>query len=152
MPELLHDYHDLFAQHEDDIGWTDLVEHSTHNEGTPVRVPYHHKIPMVREEEDAHVCQMLWTTRDSTTRIKDAHPLPRIDDNLEALHGVNYFSTQDLKSGYWQIPFREENKEKSAFQTSSGQLYECEMMAFGLCNASVTFSRLMDFALTGLKW
>ena len=79
-------------------------------------------------------------------------PLPRIDDTLESLHGVQYFTTLDLKSGYWQVPIKEEDKEKTAFRTSSGQLYEFNQLPFGLCNAPATFSRLMDRTLAGLAW
>ena len=84
--------------------------------------------------------------------VKDAHPLPRIDDLLDALHGAQWFSTLDLKSIYWQIPIQERNKEKTAFRTSSGQLYEFNQVLFGLCNAPATFSRLMDRVLSGLHW
>ena len=84
--------------------------------------------------------------------IKDAHPLPRIDDTLESLHGTQYFTTLDLKSRYWQVPIKEEDKEKTAFRTSSGQLYEFNQLPFGLCNAPATFSRLMDRTLAGLAW
>ena len=84
--------------------------------------------------------------------IKDAHPLPRIDDTLEALKGAKYFSMLDLKSGYWQVPIKEEHRSKTAFRTSSGQLYEFNRLPFGLCNARATFSWLMDNVLSGLSW
>ena len=84
--------------------------------------------------------------------VKDAHPLPRIDDLLDTLHGACWFSTLDLKSGYWQVPIMERDKEKTAFRTSSGQLCEFNQAPFGLCNAPATFSRLMDRVLSGLHW
>ena len=46
----------------------------------------------------------------------------------------------------------ERDKEKTAFRTSSGQLYEFNQVPFGLCNAPATFSRLMDRVLSGLHW
>ena len=63
---------------------------------------------------------------------KDAQPLPRIDDTLESLHGAKYFSTLDLKSGYYQVSITEEDKKKIAFCTSSGRLYEFNRLPFGL--------------------
>ena len=68
------------------------------------------------------------------------------------LHGARWFSTLDLKSGYWQVPIQESDKEKTAFRTSSGQLCEFNQVPFGLCNAPATFSRLMDRVLSGLHW
>ena len=88
----------------------------------------------------------------NTTTVKDAHPLPRIDDLLDALHGARWLSTLDLKSGYWQVPITENEKAKTAFRTSSGQLYEFNQVPFGLCNAPATFSRLMDLVLASLHW
>ena len=84
--------------------------------------------------------------------VKDAHPLPRIDDLLDALHGAKWFSTLDLKSGYWQVPITEQDKAKTAFRTSSGQLFEFNQVPFGLCNTPATFSRLMDRVLADLHW
>ena len=69
-----------------------------------------------------------------------AHPLPQIDNTVEALKRAKIFSTLDLKLGYWQDPIKEEHKSKKAFRTSSGQLYEFSQLPFGLCNAPATFS------------
>ena len=33
-------------------------------------------------------------------RVKDRYPLPRIDDTIDTLHGVKYFTTLHLFSGY----------------------------------------------------
>ncbi|GBO45355.1 Retrovirus-related Pol polyprotein from transposon 297, partial [Araneus ventricosus] len=60
--------------------------------------------------------------------IKDSYPLPRIDDTLDALYGSQWFSTLDLKSGYWQVEIQPEGKEKTALPSDkdSGNLREPE--------------------------
>ena len=50
------------------------------------------------------------------------------------------------------MPITEQDKAKTAFRTSSGQLFEFNQVPFGLCNAPATFSRLMDRVLAGLHW
>ena len=80
---------------------------------------------------------------------KDSYPLPRSDDTIEALAGSEWFSTLDLKSGYWQVEMNDGDKEKTAFSVGSG-LWQFTVMPFGLCNAPATLERLMEQVLSGL--
>ena len=106
---------------------------------------------------------VLTKKKDGTTRfcvdyrklneltVKDAYPLPRIDDSLDHLSGAHWFSTLDLYSGYWQVELEPEDKPKTAFVTERG-LDQFKVMPFGLCNAPTTFEMLMEIVLSGLQW
>lgn len=60
------------------------------------------------------------------------------------------FSKIDLRSGYNQIPVREEDIEKTAFSTMFGH-YEFRVMSFGLTNALPYFMETINNMLRGLK-
>ena len=79
--------------------------------------------------------------------VKDGHSLPRIEDTLDCLHGAIWFSTLDLKSGYWQVELEEEAKPPTTFTMGPLGFWECEHMSFGLPNSPATFQRLMESCL-----
>ena len=148
---------------------------------SPIRCAPHRMSPQKMKKEEDCVTEMLtgsqieasdipWsspvvlvTKKDGGTRfcvdyrqlndatIKDAYPLPRIDDTLDMLAGKQWFSTLDLASGYWQVSLSQAARAKTAFATHSG-LFQFRVMPFGLCNAPATFERLMDQVLQGLRW
>ena len=75
--------------------------------------------------------------------IKDRHPLPHINDMLDAMEGAKVFSSIDLTVGFYQVPIAPEDREKTAFVTHCGQ-YEYKVMPMGLCNAPSEFQRRMQ--------
>ena len=76
--------------------------------------------------------------------IGDSYPLPSVEAVLRDLSGYNFYCCFDLKSGYWQIPIREQDRHKTAFVCKLG-LFEWTVMPFGLKNAPACFQRITDF-------
>ena len=76
--------------------------------------------------------------------------LPQIDKTLDCLNGAEWFSSLDLKSGYWQVEMEEDSKALNAFTVGPLDFYECKQMPFGLTNAPATFQWLMQTCLGNL--
>ena len=68
---------------------------------------------------------------------------------MSQLSGAKWFSTLDLKSGYWQVELDPQDREKTAFSLGNG-LWQFTVMPFGLANAPATFKRLMEQVLMRL--
>ena len=101
---------------------------------------------LVRKKDgDLRLCIYLCKLNNCT--VKDGYALPRIEDTLDCLHGAVWFSTLDLKSGYWQVELEEEAKPLTTFTMGPLGFWECERMPCGLINAPATFQRLMEYCL-----
>ncbi|KAI1007597.1 hypothetical protein K3495_g627 [Podosphaera aphanis] len=77
---------------------------------------------------------------------KHAHLLPNAQDEIQRAAGHKYYAFLDLENGFWQIPFEESTREKTAFITPFG-VYEWLVMPFRLYNASATFQCFMEEVL-----
>ena len=162
---LLSQFSDVLAASSDDLGRTNILSHKidTRN-ASPIRQQAR-RIPLPQRQKVQELLQDMmqkrvispskspWASpvvlvkkKDGSTRFcidyrkvnevtrKDAYPIPRVDDTLA---GSTWFSTLDLKSGYWQVEVAEEHRKKTAFCTQEG-LFEFNVMPFGLCNAPAT--------------
>ncbi|KAI4885901.1 hypothetical protein NFI96_005622 [Prochilodus magdalenae] len=117
---------------------------------SPSHSPWAAPVVLVRKKDGTlRFCVDYRKLNDVT--VKDAYPLPRIDDALDSLTAAKWFSTLDLASGYWQVEIDAQDKEKTAFATRTG-FFEFNVLPFGLCNAPSTFQRLMELVLADLQW
>ncbi|RXN36679.1 Retrovirus-related Pol poly from transposon [Labeo rohita] len=107
-------------------------------------------IVMVRKKDQTYRLCVDYRALNERT-IKDAYPLPRIQDTLDTLSTAKWFSTLDLASGYWQVELTPQARQAAAFCSRKG-LFAWNVMPFGLCNAPATFQRLMDRVLAGMQW
>lgn len=116
----------------------------------PSKSPWASSIVLVKKKDNYYRFCVDYR-RLNASIVKDAYPLPRIDESLEQLSGYSWFSTLDMFSWYWQVEFDPADKNKTAFATRRG-LFQFRVMPFGLCCAPATFDRLMETVLAALQW
>jgi hypothetical protein len=107
--------------------------------------------PVLVRKKDGSVRWCIDYRALNNVTCKDVFPLPLIEECIDTLSGVKFFSTLDMASGYWQIELAEEDRHKTAFITKYG-LFEHTRMGFGLCNAPATFQCAIQLVLRGLTW
>ena len=88
---------------------------------------------LVKKKDDTWRFCVDYRHLNDVTR-KDSYPLPRIDDALDKVAGSQWFSSLDLRSGYWQVELAPDARPKTAFTIGQG-LWQFRVMPFGLCNA-----------------
>ena len=147
------------------------------NDPVPFKEWYRHIPPGIYEEVKVHIQEMLdlgairpsnspWASavvlvwikdgklwfcinlqKLNARTIKDTYSHPRIGEMLDCLNWVEWFSSLDLKLGYWQVVMEEDSKALAAFTVVPLGFCKCEHMPFGLPNAPATFQQLMQSCL-----
>ena len=112
----------------------------------PSQSPYTSQVVIVQKKTgEIHLCMDYCKL--NSIMVRDAFPLPRINETLQAVHSSSWFSYFDLAQGYLQLAMEESNIKKTAFRVGSMGLYEFTHMPFRLSNAGSSFCHLMEQCL-----
>lgn len=75
--------------------------------------------------------------------VRGRHPIPTIDETLQALNGAKVFSKVDLKWGYHQIELHPDSRTITTFATHRGlKRYKCLM--FGVTAAPELYQHVIQ--------
>jgi hypothetical protein len=138
-------YAHLFHDEEfEEFGAKNVVEHQIiWTDETPIRRPHYRTPFALRDEMKSQVENMLakgvirpsmylWSASsilvpkrtflfcvdfralNAVTKF-DSYPLPIFEESTANLHGSKYFTVLDCQSGFWQVPIREDHRERTAF-------------------------------------
>ncbi|KAF9761956.1 Retrovirus-related Pol polyprotein from transposon opus [Nosema granulosis] len=80
---------------------------------------------------------------------QDCFEIPRIQELLSSLHGKKLFTGIDLEDGFFQIPIKESDREKTTFYTGK-RLMQFKRMPQGFKNSPAIFQRVMHLVLKDL--
>ena len=116
----------------------------------PSKSPWSNAIVLVRKKDGTLRFCIDFRRLNARTK-KDSFPLPRMQETMESMVGARFFSSMDLKSGFWQVRMSEKSWQYTAFTTGSLGVYKFLRMLYGLCNAPATFQRLMQNCLGELN-
>ncbi|CAF4574824.1 unnamed protein product, partial [Rotaria sp. Silwood2] len=79
----------------------------------------------------------------NTITIKDAFPLPQIDEIFDQLSDAMCYTKLDFQSSYFQVPLSKEDRPKTAFSTRNNH-YQFTVLPQGITNGPATFQRIIN--------
>jgi hypothetical protein len=75
--------------------------------------------------------------------IREAYPIPSMDEQIDKLQTCKIFSTLDLKNGFLHVPVNVASRYLTAFSTPYGH-YEFNKMPFGLSVGPAVFQKFIS--------
>ena len=112
--------------------------------------PWCNTVVLVRKKDGGLQFCIDFCRLNSRTK-KDAYPLPWMQETMESMVGAWFFSTIDLKLGFWQVKMAKDSQQYTTFTVGSMGVYKFLRMPYRLCNAPATFQRLMQNCLGELN-
>ena len=89
----------------------------------------------------------LWLVQDyralNAVTIKNRYPIPLMSELITQLHGVRYFTKLDVRWGFNNVWICDRDEWKATFCTNC-ELFEPQVMFFGLMNSPATFQTMMN--------
>ncbi len=106
---------------------------------------------IIHKKKDGGIRFLVDYRKLNSVTKKDSFPQPTTEELLQRLGGHCFYSKFDLKSGYFQLPIHEQDKEKTAFITQDG-LWEFNVLPQGVMNGPPTFQRTMHNLIGNGRW
>ncbi|KAL4141988.1 hypothetical protein QTP88_004521 [Uroleucon formosanum] len=128
-----------------------IIEHSSSAYSSPIfLVPKGQ--PQGTKNKTASEYRMVLDYRGVNEKtLKEAFPLPILQNIYDSLAGNKYFSCLDAMSGFYQLKLNDNSKEITSFSTSTGH-YHFTRLPFGLTNAPQNFQKVMNKIMAGLTY
>ena len=109
----------------------------------PSASPFASPIVLVRKKDNSLRFCVDYRRLNNLTK-KCAYGIPRPQDIFDRLSNAQWFSSLDLKSGYWQLEVDPDSRQYTSFTAGPLGFYQFVKMPFGLCNAGSSFQRMME--------
>jgi transposase InsO family protein len=101
-------------------------------------------IVVVKKDQSVRLCL---DARQLNTQLIPENDTPKVPEELlQSPRNVQWMTTLDLVSSYWQIPLSAESKQYTGFKYNSN-VYVFKVMPFGLATSLASFVRCMDRVL-----
>ncbi len=119
----------------DQMIYADIIEPSISSYAAPVF--------LIPKKEKGEYRFLVDYRKLNNETVADKHPIPRSQDLFRSLEGAKYYSSIDMAQGYFQIPIKQEDQDKTGFITDFG-LFNFKRIPQGFKNSAPIFQRIIN--------